>query len=332
MILSNQQMHRFIYINIILIVILCFICCNTNSYLKEEKEFYVSDSSKVTAIILKNNTTEVKLKKINNYWKVNSYNANIEYVNYLLKILTHIQIHSKVALNDVENLKHKIDSSSVEIIVYYKKKIRNDFIVALHPTNEYCYAINKKNSQIYTLYIPGYKYSLFPVFSCSVSHWRNKTLFQISPNEINSVSLINSFNNESSFRIISFGKKNYELTQLSNNNKTAEEYIKEKVERYLSYFQQINFTNQLEQRSKLTFDSLILTEPEYKITIHTKKDSISIKTYPIYIKGETNILGDTVKIDPFCFYAITNIDSNVYYMKYTDIDPIIKKFNYFITP
>ena len=306
--------------------------CNSNTFVKSEKEFVVKDTSKVTMIVLKNTNSNIILKKNNNNWGVNIYNANIDYINYLLKILNRIQIHSKISSENNNSIKKVFDSTYVEIVVYKNRKIINNYIVAPHPVNEFCYALSKKTEEIYTLYIPGYQYSLYPVFNTSVSHWRDKTLMGISPDEIESVTLLNSFKNEYSFKITSKGKRNYELEHLFQDYTKIEEFRSEKIERYLSYFQNIEFTTQIEKNVPFIYDSLQNEKSEYIILIKTKSDSMQLTTYPIYTKDQVNILGDSIDIDPDNLYATTNSDSNVYLLKYTDIDPIIKKYEYFITP
>jgi len=306
--------------------------CNTNTLAKKEKEFAVKDTSKVTSIKLKNDKKEIILKKQINKWMVNNYNANNDFINYLLKITHNIQIHSKIILDSVNSIEKIFDSTFVEITIYNKYKIINNYLIAPHPVNEYCYALSKKTDEIFILFIPGYQYSLYPVFNTSVSHWRNKTLIGIFPNEIKSVTFINNFNTKNSFKITSQGKRKYKLENLFQDASLVKKFNQERIERYLSYFQHIEFVKQIEDNVTFMYDSLKHEYPEYKILIKSKNDTIQLTTYPIYIKNQVNILGDSINIDPDNLYGTTNIDSNVYFIKYTDIDPIIKKFNYFITP
>ncbi|MFC2137748.1 hypothetical protein ACFLTE_06200 [Bacteroidota bacterium] len=317
---------------ILLTIIVIFTGCNSNTLIEAEKEFVVKDTSKVTTIIIKNSNSEIILKKYNNVWKVNSYIANKDYVNYLLKILNRIQIHSKIASDKTNSVKNIIDSAFVEIIIYKNRKIINNYIVSPHPVNEFCYALSKNNNQVYSLFIPGYEYSLFPIFNTSVSHWRNKTLIGLFPGEIKSIALENNFHHDYSFKINVKGKREYELEHLTSKNKKVHNINTEKIERYISYFNQVEFTSQIERRVNYIYDSLQQKKPGYNIIINTEDSFIQLKTYPIFIKDQVNILGDSINIDPDNLFATTNIDSNVYLMKYTDIDPIIKKLEYFITP
>jgi len=181
----------------------------------------------------------------------------------------------------------------------------------------------KAFSKPFIAYIPGYEDNIGIHFVADELFWKPFLVFHLLPSEIVSIKCEDIANSSSSF-IINCKNRSFSLSDLENNISGWDTL---KVKRYLTYFTAILFENwafDLSEDEKKSIESGL---PLYRITVKQSDGKEVILTVWEKWKNENGIrISNTDRV-----WGKTNLRDEIFIMKYSDLDPILKKRSYFFT-
>jgi hypothetical protein len=175
----------------------------------------------------------------------------------------------------------------------------------------------------YVVRIPGYNGRISLFFSDDVRVWRDKTIFNYRPIDIQTIDIDYESNPQASFTYNFLGPGNIQISSKSLNSsiKVSTEVAKS----YLTGFASVSFLKQVAPRSKAIFDSLKKQQPFCEIQVKNVVNKINVvKTYRIPVHGKQG------EFDPNWMYAVIQNDTVPVIIKYVDFDPIMKEYSDFV--
>ena len=287
--------------------------------------FAVNPDADITRIDLIQGDKRVSIEKSENKWLINKNDeARKSAVVFMLRTLKQIKIKSPVSaeLFDNEIIKKQIEP--VKVNVFAGRRLIKSFFVYKTTSDLYGNIMKMKAfSKPFIAYIPGYEDNIGIHFVADELFWKPFLVFHLLPSEIVSIKCEDIANSSSSF-IINCKNRSFSLSDLENNISGWDTL---KVKRYLTYFTAILFENwafDLSEDEKKSIESGL---PLYRITVKQSDGKEVILTVWEKWKNENGIrISNTDRV-----WGKTNLRDEIFIMKYSDLDPILKKRSYFFT-
>lgn len=287
--------------------------------------FTVKDTSKLTKIIISQDTLKVILSKnkTQGTWTVNNkYPANKKSIKKLFQTLSFSKISKPVSSSKTDSVLQSLQNNAKKIEIYNSD---NEMIKELKIANynKYLggtYMLNSEFNTPFIVNIPGVENDLSYRYNINSSYWMERVIFSYRPNDIKKITLKYPGNLSKSFNLSVFE----DSAQIYNlqNKKLLSEIDLHKVGSYLSYFMNVNFSDE-------TFNTKILTkqlksQKPLAVLIVTDNNNLSrfVKLYKKSNRNEKN------GYDLNYLYALIN-NNDVVIVKYVDFDLILKDINYF---
>jgi hypothetical protein len=320
----DKLVSRNISIGIILIAILTVVVIvrGRTSFSKDETSFAAIPQKEITRIEFSGRNGTLTLEK-KDTWFVNGKNeARRSGIAFIERILTEIKIKSPVSpdLFEKEITSGKIDP--VKVRVYENNKLLRSFLVYKTGSNIYGNIMKmRERSKPFIVYLPGFEGDIGSGFNMNELFWLPYTIFNLLPSEISTVNFENLRDLSSSFNI----RCSNDVFTLSDGNNNLSGWDTTRVRRYLSYFTLIPFEKWALELSQPESDSIQSTPPLCRIGVK-KTDGTAI-TLTLWEK----IIPETGSKDSDRLWGKTGSGSNLFVMRYFDIDPLLKKKSYFFT-
>lgn len=157
--------------------------------------------------------------------------------------------------------------------------------------------------------------------------WRSHTLFRLNPIDIRTVELTYPAEPGASFRLGYLPDEGFTLR--NNAGEAVNEFNRDRAGRYLSYFMNIRFESLAEKKEKCVADSLKTTGtmPVFRLFVETSNGTSSqTEYYPVPVQ----LSNGTYMPDPYRLYGYWPEKDEYFVIRYLDIDPVLKKMDYFI--
>lgn len=305
-------------------LILVFYLLNERSpFGVKNTSFAVTPKNEITTIELSNGNKTLKLTKQGEEWFVNEiFDARKSGMLFILKILTEMQIKSPVTPELFKTEITEKGVNPVRVKVSEKGRILRTFLVYKTSSNTYGNIMKlREGSKPFIVYVPGNDVDIGSAFTMNELFWRPFTLYSLLPSEIFSVTFENRADTGSSFRI----ENRYRDFRLFGNSDELTGWDTSRVIRYISYFTHVPFETWALDLEIGERENIMAQEPLYKITVAGTG-------------GETNVLvlwekiieeEGTGKSDTDRLWGKKEDGEELLIVRYTDIDPLIKKRSYF---
>jgi hypothetical protein len=290
----------------------------------ESHVFSVTDTSRVTKIILGDGKLLVTLERQGNGWVVNrGFNARPNAVKMLLNVLSGLEISSPVSktMNDEVTKSFTTDALSVtvessgEVIKSYRISESDSLRIG-------SLAILSGDNTPYVVHLTGYDGRITRLFPVDSQFWRDKTLFSYRPADVLSIDVDYSLNPENSFTYQFFGPGDMKIKSLSNNQSVTID--KSKALNFLRNFSSVPFRLVDSKNSTILFDSLNNQKPFCEIKV--KDTGNQLKVVKLYQIRDVKNPG---RFNVNFMYALVQDDKVPVVVKYIDLDPIMRKFSDF---
>ncbi len=194
------------------------------------------------------------------------------------------------------------------------------------------YMLIENSSKPYAVHIPGFFGYLTPRFISDSLIWRDRVVFNYTPDDIKSIEMIyNNANN--SFTV---NNENAQMPVLLNDNKQVKP-ITDMV--YLKYFvgsfKNLSFDGYDENQSPKLIDSLLSTKPVCVINITKKDGSVqSLKLHTKAIDKHTKQVideatGKEIGYDTERYWAFLNNDKSLMLVQQYNFGKVIRTINDF---
>jgi hypothetical protein len=311
------------FFTIIVGLVLLFILKNRSPFGRNNSSFAVKPENEITRIDLSLGEKHLSLDKRGEEWLLNGKTETRKSgVLFILSILHEMKIKSPVSeeLFSKEINANKI--APVKVDVFEKRKLLKTFFVYKTQSNIYGNIMKiRKGSKPFIVYMPGFEGDIGSIFTLNELFWQPYTVFNLLPSEIESVDFENFEDPASSFCIR--GKN--DAYSLSDHNGRLAGWDTARVERYLSYFVRIPFEAWDFESGDTNRGTVENQQPAYRITVTTVTGVKTVLT--LWVRWITQN-GERIK-DSDRLLGKTQNRSELFILRYFDIDPLIKKKSYF---
>jgi len=314
---------RFSVIAIPVFVLMIYLLRDRSPFGEKNTSFSVKHGKEITRIELKDNAGSLNLEKKGEEWFLNNkHETRKSSILFILKILKEMEIKSPVA---PEYFNKEIVGNGifpVRVKVYEKSKILRSFLVYKTASNSYGNIMKlKESSKPFIIYVPGSELEIGSAFTMNELFWQPYTVFNLLPSEIITVTLENIADTASSFRI----KNENHTLRLFSQSKELSGWDTSRVIRFLSYFTHVPFESWAFNLSPGETEKIKNGEPLCRIEVVSsagEKKVVTLWERTIVEKGVNN--KDTDRL-----WAKTDRNDAIFIIRFTDIDPLLKKRSYF---
>lgn len=288
---------------------------NNSSFAPEPKE-------EITRIELSQNGKKLILSKTGDDWSVNGRSeARKSGMMFLLRTLKEIRIKSPVSSQLFANEISGKNINPVKVRIYEKKKNIRTFLVYKTPSNIYGNVMKmRESSKPFIVYVPGFEGDIGSAFTLNELFWEPYTIFNLLPSEISSVKYEDLSDTSASFSIQN-KHHHYILTDIGKSSG----WDSARVIRYVSYFAYVPFESWVTDINQADQKAIENTQPLYRITILNNRGKKVTLTLWAMITGKNGAR----QTDSDRLYGKTDERDDLFLIRYFDVDPLIKKREYF---
>lgn len=304
---------------LILLMVLILLIRGRSPFGKRQSSFAVVPTGQITRIELMQDSETVTLVLEEDGWRVNgSKEARKSNVMFLIRILKEMKIKSTVSpeLFDNEIISKGIEP--VRVRVFENWRLLKTFYVYITGSNIYG-NIMKRNQRTrpFIVHVPGFEEDIGSAFNPAELYWLPNIIFNVLPSEITSVTFENIAEPSSSFNISCSGGK-YRLSDLQNN---LSGWDSSRVRRYISYFTLVPFESWAFEMSEPEKKKVEAEIPVFRITvIMSDGKEVKLTLWERYFEGNK----DTDRL-----WGKTEERDEYFVVRYFDVDPLLKKIDYF---
>ncbi len=319
----SRKTIRYSVIAIPVLILLIYLFRERSPFGGGNTSFAAEPKNEITRVEFSDGKNTLTLEKKGEAWFVNK-NLEIRKTSVLLilKILSEMEIKSPVTpeLFKKEIIENGIDPLRVR--VFEKGKLIKSFLVYKTASNKYGNIMKlRESSKPYIVFIPGNEVEIGSAFTMNELFWQPYTVFSILPSDIYSVAVENMADTGASFKI---RNENSQL-RLYNIQGELNGWDTSRLNRYISYFTHVPFESWALNLSDDEKRSIEKEEPLYKIIVVTVEGATKIVRLWQRSVGENNVM----KLDTDRLWAKTEGSSDIFVIRYMDIDPLLKKLSYF---
>lgn len=298
---------------------------------RRNTHFAIEETKKIDKIKISSPEDNITLVKESGHWKINDkYIARQRMVDNFLMALNRIQIASPIPENEKERIASVLEKEGILVEIYRKNRtLRKYYVSTPEIDNHKTYMMMDGRGEPITVRIPSFKGLVAELFSIDESLWRNKSVFDYQPQNIKSITTEYPGDSSKSFTVINYGDGTFALKQPCKNL-FVEDFNVERVVRYFTYFQGIEFERIEKELSKQKNDSLLHAAPFCKISVtHVDDFTNSITIYRKPPEKKFDEFGNKLTYDYNRAYAIFNQNNELIIIQYYIFDPLLKEIDYF---
>jgi hypothetical protein len=308
---------------VLILILLKIVFIDSLPFGKDNSSFAVEQDKIVSKIELTRENENLVLKIDKGVWTVNGISgvSKSEIIAFL-SLLYEIQIKSPVSDDAFNKLIVEPGIEPVKVRIFVKNRMHKTFLVYKTDINVYGNIMKtSEKAKPFIVYAPGFEDNIGSFFEMNEQSWLSKTIFNLMPSEIQSVEVKYSTDNES-FTIENKGRSYI----ISDSNGVIGNVDSIKVFRYLSYFTYIPFEKWAFEISQEEKSRITVTVPEVIISVSTKTGLNTV----LSVWERRNIVDNAIILDTDRVWGRLDKSDNIFIMRYFDIDPILKKREYFI--
>ncbi|MDY6800134.1 MAG: hypothetical protein SVU94_02800 [Bacteroidota bacterium] len=298
---------------------------------RRNTHFAVEETKKIDKIKIFSPDKELTLVKETEHWKINDkYIARQRIVENFLMALNRIQVAAPISANEKERIVTELEKEGLLVEIYRKNRTLRKYYVSTPEIDKHkTYMMMAKRGEPITVRIPSFKGLVAELFTTDESLWRDKSIFDYQPQNIKSITTEYPGYLSKSFTVINYGDGTFAL-KYPEKNLFVEDFKVERVVRYFTYFQDIEFERLEKELSKQKTDSLLKSKPYCKISVTDVDDfTNSITIYRKPPERKFDEFGNKLTFDYNRAYAIFNQNNELIIIQYYIFDPLLKEIDYF---
>lgn len=250
-----------------------------------DRAFAVDNIDEIHKIFIADRQGEsTTLERKDGYWIYNGkYKARPNAMENLLDAILRVQVKFKPPTAAVDNMVRDLAANGLKVELYNKNDqlLKSYYVGGSTPDERGTYMIMAEAEQPYVTYIPSWEGNLRFRYNLKGEDWRDKTIFNVNQDDIQSVSVEYPKQRNKSFRLEREGngfqvKPFYEVTPVMNRPLNAA-----KIESYLEGFK--NLAAEAFENKNPRRDSILKLVPFSIISVTDKAGNETVvKLYPIF--------------------------------------------------
>lgn len=304
---------------ILIIIVLLILTRNHSPFGRNNTSFGVEAVSDITRIEMSDGSESLTLSKENDMWLLDGkLETRRSSISFIITILREMNIKSPVTGETFKTTISENGIKPVKVRIYKKRKLLTEFLVYKTGSNIYGNFMKKKpSSKPYIVHVPGFDNDIGSAFTLNKLYWQPYTIFNLLPSEILSVRF-EAADSSDSFSIV----RENNMFLLSGMKDELTGWDSALVKRYISYFTYIPFESWATDLGEDEVRNITTKTPAYRIMVRTDKGTTKILT----LWERKNPDGNT---DTDRLYGSTESMEKLFIVRYFDIDPLLKKRDYF---
>jgi hypothetical protein len=319
-----QRRSIFLVVAVIIAAILIIFQANRRGVFgRGNTAFAVPPGTEITRIEMASNEAHIELKRDGNIWLVNGAGeARKSAVSFLIQTLQEIAIKSPVSDDLFRAEVTEKGVAPVRVKVWSGRKLIRNMLVYKTESNQYGNIMQLgAGRKPFIVSIPGFEGTIGSNFNMNDLFWRPFTIFSTIPSEIESVEVKYFMNPDESFLVYNPST----AVPAEMRGQALAGYDTARVKRYLSYFTWVPFES---WAFNLTDDeqALIAGSPPLAVITLTSGGELSGRL-TLWERADSL----TGKIDTDRAWGRTEDNSNIFIVRYFDIDPLLRRKSYFFS-
>jgi len=313
----------FTVISVLLLILIVYLLNERSPFGGDNTSFAADPGKEITRIEFTDSQNSLILEKKGEEWLVNKkFETRKSSILFILKILTEMEIKSPVTPELFEKEITEKGIVPVRVKVSGGGKMIKSFLVYKTLSNTYGNIMKlREGSKPYIVYVPGNEVEIGSAFTMNELFWQPYTVFNLLPSEIYSVTLENMVDTGLSFNI----KNENRILSLSTLTNELNGWDTSRVIRYLTYFTQIPFESWAFYLSADEKEKITNGMPLYRITVLSSAGERKILSlWQRWVSGAGGEQKDTDRL-----WGKTDGNDELFILRYSDIDPLLKKRSYF---
>lgn len=319
----NKSLLRGVFIALVILTLLFILFRSRTPFGKSNSSFAIDPGKEITKIEMSSGRQKLILEKNGEIWEINGKTeARKSGVLFIIRVLKEIKIKSPVSAELFENEITGKNVIPVKVKVYENHRQLKTFLVYKTKSNPYGNIMKiKESTKPFIAYVPGYEGDIGSGFILNELFWQPYTVFNLLPSEISSVNFENLSDTSSSFQILN--RPPHYFLSCSTGNLTG--WDSSLVTRYISYFARVPFESWAFEIKSDEKKSILESQPLYRITVTTSGGVKSV----LSLWPRSTVQNGAITNDSDRLLGKADENSELYVIRYFDIDPLIKKRSYF---
>jgi len=297
-----------------------------------ERNFAIEHIDEIDRVKLSGNSKALELVKQGSIWRVQgAFEVRSRAMLVFLDALTNLQAEAPVSNQQLPRIQEHLLEEGVRVQIFNGRKQLKDFRVSRKDFEPTTYMLMSGATIPYQVQIPGFASQVASLFQLEQNYWRSPMVFDIKPQEIETVRVRYADEPEAGFHLSATDNGYYTLHRVSGEE--IDQVREERIARYLAFFQAVKYEAILDDPQQQLRDSLLQTTPWVRIQVKTQVGDIS--TLEVYRKAGgsgRDAFGQTSTYDLDRAYALLNDSEEVIQIQYFVFDPIFKEIDYFRMP
>jgi hypothetical protein len=317
---GNAYIRILLPVLVLILLVLVFVFVrNRSPFGKAETRFSSDAGREITALEISSADRKVLLSFRDGIWKVNQdAEARKSITVFIMRVLKEMKIKSPVSSEMFQEQVVEKNIRPVKVKVYEKKRFPRSFYVYRTTSNRYGNIMKvKERSRPFIVHFPGFEGDIGSVFNPDELFWQPYVLFNLLPSEISSLTLDNYADSSSSFRI-SITEKSFSFSHMSA---PLTGWDTTRLKRYISYYTMVPFEGWAFEMKEDEKTLLSNEKPFCRISVTTNDGkNIGLNLWERVSDGEK---------DAGRLWGKTDGREDYMIVRYFDIDPLLKKPDYF---
>ena len=300
-----------------------FLNRRSGTYAPSKHEFAVMDTGRVESVLISAAERRVSLFRTGGSWQVNGMPARKESIRGMQVLISRLEVEAPVSGSHDKRIRTGLEEEGTEVRIGIKDGRAKSYRVFFDSLSGSTFMMLEGSDIPFRVRVRGYrKTNLAELFATDPGYWRDNVIFYHLPKDIRSVFVRDNTNAGKSFHLARNEEGAFEVAPgIVPGSWTP--VREERVRQYLGYFNNVRFDSFLDPSA----DTLQhFEDPDIILTLELMDgERTTLQLFPVY---RINEMGDR-QPEYDRLYARIDRGEEWVVLKYMEIDPLLKEFDYF---
>ena len=324
--MKRNRLYLTILVVLTALSLYLFLSRRSGTYPPPMHEFAVRDTGMVESVMISAARQQVNLSRKSGTWKVNGMPARKESILSLQVLISRLEVDAPVSTSIKDRIRTQLAEEGRKVMIGMADGSSKSYSLYYDSLSDFTFMMIEGSGIPFRVRVRGYRQTnLAELFVTGSRYWRDNLIFQHSPEDISSVFLQNNANTGMSFHLARNKEGAFEVASGIVPGSWTPARV-DKVSQYLGYFYNVRFESFMDSSR----DTLQHSEnPDFVLTLELiSGERSTLNLFVIYHITEHG----EMQADYDRLYAQFGRAKEWVVLKYIEIDPIMKEYNYFAGP